>query len=590
MWIRLSALVIIFMCLQAQAQVSYWFSQWQKKPDAKTAQEFFMVPGQNVNFTYASNHVIINASGILTNINTVYASNVLNAPWQYGCANLTQWCLLNPLTYTNGLGSTGTNAFSTNALYVLTPILTNQVYCTNLIGNCLTNLTSGITTNTFVLSPNGTNLFFFTNGLLQGIDLSGTNQYPITNNSPGITGLVAYWKLNEGTGTTANDTTSNLFNGTLSGATIPVWGTGNPYNSGAFLDMLDGTSYMDGSSQGLFNLTTGAFSIAVWAIHTNATWGTFEGLVNSDAHTSYILRYNNNGGVDRLELFCAGVNDVLHGPGSMVLNSSWHWIVVSRTNSDWRMYVDGSQVSSFTSGNALDNISPQRIVVGNENAAPNRNWRGYIGEVMIFNGYALTSNDVFNVYTVYYGQPSPFFVKKTGDTMSGPLIISGPTTNLIQDLTVSNLIAVAPITPTITFQQTGAGAHPAIGPKALYYGDAVFFPGDLIKAGFWFNDTVMFASTNSTSYVARADCYIQGTNFSRYFSGNGGGLTNVGWHNTVGITTTQYITDFLVGQITNVFSNGLLVATGTWIPPVPSNALSTLGDDITTLGDNIIVQ
>lgn len=43
--------------------VSYWFQGWQRKPDAKQAQEYFMVPGANVAFTYATNHVIINAVG-----------------------------------------------------------------------------------------------------------------------------------------------------------------------------------------------------------------------------------------------------------------------------------------------------------------------------------------------------------------------------------------------------------------------------------------------------------------------------------------------------------------------------------------------
>ena len=50
--------------LSASAQtVSYWFQQWQRKPDAQQAQEYFMVPGANMTFTYASNHVILNAGG-----------------------------------------------------------------------------------------------------------------------------------------------------------------------------------------------------------------------------------------------------------------------------------------------------------------------------------------------------------------------------------------------------------------------------------------------------------------------------------------------------------------------------------------------
>lgn len=43
--------------------VSYWFQGWQRKPDAQQAQEYFMVPGANMTFTYATNHVILNTVG-----------------------------------------------------------------------------------------------------------------------------------------------------------------------------------------------------------------------------------------------------------------------------------------------------------------------------------------------------------------------------------------------------------------------------------------------------------------------------------------------------------------------------------------------
>lgn len=58
-----AVLFLLCFCLTASGQVSYWFSQWQRKPDAKTAQEFFMLAGTNVLFTYTNNHVVINSSG-----------------------------------------------------------------------------------------------------------------------------------------------------------------------------------------------------------------------------------------------------------------------------------------------------------------------------------------------------------------------------------------------------------------------------------------------------------------------------------------------------------------------------------------------
>jgi hypothetical protein len=60
---KLASILLLLSVTGAEAQPSYWWQQLQRKPDAKQSQEFFFVPGANVTFSYASNHVIINASG-----------------------------------------------------------------------------------------------------------------------------------------------------------------------------------------------------------------------------------------------------------------------------------------------------------------------------------------------------------------------------------------------------------------------------------------------------------------------------------------------------------------------------------------------
>ncbi len=56
-------LLIFLISSTCQAQVSYWFQGWQRKPDAQQAAAYFMVPGANVLFTYQTNRVIISAPG-----------------------------------------------------------------------------------------------------------------------------------------------------------------------------------------------------------------------------------------------------------------------------------------------------------------------------------------------------------------------------------------------------------------------------------------------------------------------------------------------------------------------------------------------
>ena len=60
---KLLTLAVLLCATVSQAQVSYWFSQWQRRGDAADVQDFFMWPGTNIAFSYASNHVIINGTG-----------------------------------------------------------------------------------------------------------------------------------------------------------------------------------------------------------------------------------------------------------------------------------------------------------------------------------------------------------------------------------------------------------------------------------------------------------------------------------------------------------------------------------------------
>lgn len=80
---RLALILLLCSGLGVWAQPSYWWSQLQRKPDAKQSQEFWFVPGQGIFFTYQTNHVIINASGgtgggITTNICVVFCDGSTN--------------------------------------------------------------------------------------------------------------------------------------------------------------------------------------------------------------------------------------------------------------------------------------------------------------------------------------------------------------------------------------------------------------------------------------------------------------------------------------------------------------------------------
>jgi hypothetical protein len=127
---KLVAILLMLSSVAGHAQVSYWWSQLQRKPDAKQSQEFWFVPGQGIFFTYETNHVIINSGA--------------------------------------------TSGFAATNLTVLFPG-TNITFTTNALGLTINSggggATVGLTTNFPVIFGNlTTNTLFFTNGLLMAIN------------------------------------------------------------------------------------------------------------------------------------------------------------------------------------------------------------------------------------------------------------------------------------------------------------------------------------------------------------------------------------------------------------------------------------
>ena len=113
----------------ASAQVSYWLSQLQRKPDAQQSQEFWFVPGQGVFFTYATNHVIINAgagagfaatnlSGLFPGTNITFTTNASGLTINASGGGATVGLTTNiPLVFANNSPATNT-LFFVNGLLV----------------------------------------------------------------------------------------------------------------------------------------------------------------------------------------------------------------------------------------------------------------------------------------------------------------------------------------------------------------------------------------------------------------------------------------------------------------------------------------
>jgi len=212
--------------------------------------------------------------------------------------------------------------------------------------------------------------------------------------------LVAHWSLEEGTGTTAADSTANNRTGTIAGS--PVWNTTDlpsvPTGTSAALEMdgvddqIDIVGYKGISG-------TGARTISAW-IRTGindpiqdmgiVSWGSNVGTqkwtfrVQSGGGTAGTIRIEANGG------FLIG--------NTIVTDTNWHHVAVTWSDDgtpdilDAKLYVDGVLDAEFGNVNTPPSAS-QSVAINTAAGADVRigddfqlthNWNGGIDEVRIY--------------------------------------------------------------------------------------------------------------------------------------------------------------------------------------------------------------
>jgi hypothetical protein len=189
--------------------------------------------------------------------------------------------------------------------------------------------------------------------------LSGTEEKSL--------GPVAYWKFDEGTGSTAYDSSSNKNNGTFLDA--PVWKTEDQCVSGkclAFDNVDDGVS-INKNFAGLTDYTMSAW-VNIKGNHRN-----YNGAIMSSGNwntSQWVFGINqNNTAID------------LYGRGTIAYNfnlNKWTHVVVTRNGNQYKVYVDGKIVSNYSGDPAALVSDAANTTIGRET---------YAGGYFAFNGW-----------------------------------------------------------------------------------------------------------------------------------------------------------------------------------------------------------
>ena len=210
-------------------------------------------------------------------------------------------------------------------------------------------------------------------------------------------GLIAHWKFDEGSGTTAGDSAGTNTGTLVNGAQIVT--TGQKVGTGAL--SLDGVNdYVGITGKILIDLISGSTgSITAWikptgvaptvttadtgdAIFADATagMGLFRAIIGGNDR---IWAYNWDGNEDRV--------------GGTYVNDAWNFVGWTHANGTLYITINGVIVSSIPSGNTTDLSTQPRIGLGY--AGFNGYFTGLIDDVRVYNR-ALSAAEIQRLYNL----------------------------------------------------------------------------------------------------------------------------------------------------------------------------------------------
>jgi outer membrane lipoprotein-sorting protein len=203
--------------------------------------------------------------------------------------------------------------------------------------------------------------------------------------SPG--GLVGFWKLDEGSGGTAADSSGNNLHGTIAGN--PAWIDGA---EGHALQFNGDGGYVDLGNDSSLNITN-QITVAAW-IKVDTFDCEWQAVITKGDDS---WRLQRNGTESSIEFACTGafVPNALVGSlfGTVNVNDGrWHHVAGTYDGSKICLYVDGKlDVSSEATGSVI--VNDYNVLIGANAEKPDRNFKGSIDEVRIYS-YALSAEEI----------------------------------------------------------------------------------------------------------------------------------------------------------------------------------------------------
>ena len=260
------------------------------------------------------------------------------------------------------LATSDDQTFTTQAPHVITGTISGTVSTSNAAISGAT-VTDGIRSAMTYINE----IYSVTASGYQSSSLSGVTDGQTFTTSTPASGLIAFWKFDENTGTTAVDSSGNGNNGTISGAT---WVTGKVGNALSYDGVND---YVNGGNINIIN----AITIEAW-VNPKVIKG--KNRIIARKSSVYYFQINSNG---RLEIYLYGTtNPGYHRMTSAIPLNTWTHVAVTYDGSKVLLYQNGTSQSFNDAGSLVSNSNPVRI---GRDTGTSRQFNGLIDEVRIYN-------------------------------------------------------------------------------------------------------------------------------------------------------------------------------------------------------------
>lgn len=239
---------------------------------------------------------------------------------------------------------------------------------------------------------------------------AGANNY-FPENATLAKGPLAYWRLNEESGTTASDLTPGAVNGTYNGAIVGI--PEGPYSDvKSFSARFDGVNdYVDLTP---LTLTTKALSVSAWIKPTDLTTNASYSVVYQDTNTvpDYGLAFTTNGTQLVFYVNTSGDNETTYTIGILTVpisaatytDGNWHHLVATYDGANMNLYSDGTLIGGPQAHTGITTTTSTELCIGcNSNALGTESFKGQLGEIALFNR-ALSTTEISSIYasSVYY--------------------------------------------------------------------------------------------------------------------------------------------------------------------------------------------